>query len=140
MVRRCGDGASLTASTVGGESLFTVHGDANRFVAVGGFGTGKILENDGSGWRDASPSGAPALIGVCVSSHGDYAVGQDGAVFTRGGSGWTAVKLGVSLDESFHSVWIDPTGGVWAVGGQVLTLPLTDGIVVHRGAPLPEGL
>lgn len=134
------DGSALTSANVGGESLFTVHGDASRFVAVGGFGTGKIVENTGTGWHDASPSGAPALIGVCLSAHGDYAVGQEGAVFTRNGASWSAVKLGVVLDESFHSVWVDPSGGVWAVGGQVLTLPLTDGIVVHQGAPVPEGL
>jgi hypothetical protein len=134
------DGVALTASTVAGESLFTVHADANRFVAVGGFGTGKILENDGSGWHDASPSGAPSFIGVCLSSHGDYVVGQEGTVYQRSGSRWSAVKLGITLDEQLHSVWIDPSGGVWAVGGQVLTLPLTDGIVLHQGTQVPEGL
>jgi len=135
------DGTSLTKMTTGaGESLFTVHADARRFVAVGGFGTGKILENDGSGWHDASPSGAPGFIGVCLSDHGDYAVGQEGVVYTRDGSRWSAVDTGFNIDESLHSVWVDPSGGVWAVGGQVLTLPLVDGVVLHQGTHIPEGL
>jgi hypothetical protein len=134
------DGTSLTAATTGGESLFTVHADAERFVTVGGFGTGKILENEGSDWHDASPPGAPPFIGVCLSSHGDYVVGQEGAVYKRGSSGWTAQNLGLHLEESFHAVWIDPSGGVWAVGGQVLTLPLGNGIVMHQGTQIPEGL
>lgn len=135
------DGTSLAEKPIGvGESLFTVHADAQRFVAVGGFGTGKILENDGSGWHDASPSGAPGLIGVCLSEHGSYAVGQEGAIYTRGGSGWSAVPLGFNLDESLHSVWVDPSGGVWAVGGQVLTLPLVDGVLLHQGTHVPEVL
>jgi hypothetical protein len=135
------DGMSLTEMNAGvGESLFTIHADAQRFVAVGGFGTGTILENEGSGWRKASPSGAPGLIGVCLSAGGGYAVGQNGAVYARDGSGWSAENLGVNLDESFHSVWLDPSGGVWAVGGQVLTLPLVDGIMLHFGAHVPGGL
>jgi hypothetical protein len=135
------DGTQLSATNTGiGESLFTVHADDKRFVAVGGFGTGTILENDGSGWHNASPQGAPSFIGVCLSPHGDYAVGQEGAVYTRGSAGWSAVELGVNIDESFHSVWIDPSGDVWAVGGQVLTLPLVDGVVLHQGTQIPEGL
>ena len=45
---------------------------------------------------------------------------------------------GIELDESLHSVWIDPSGGVWAVGGQVLVPPFVDGVVVHQGTHVPE--
>ena len=129
------DGAVFTEVNTGiGESLFTVHGDAQRYVAVGGFGTGAILENRGSSWVNLSPSGAPGLIGVCLSSEGGYAVGQEGAVYRADGSGWREQELGANLDESFHSVWVDSSGGVWAVGGQVLTLPLVDGIMVYSGS------
>lgn len=135
------DGAALRAERTGaGESLFTVQGDARGFVAVGGFGTGKILENPGDGWRDVSPPGAPGLVGVWLSARGDYAVGQEGAIYARNGSRWDAVNTGVDLYESFHSVWIDPQGGVWSVGGQVLTLPLVDGIVLYQGVDAPRGL
>lgn len=135
------DGASLTVVDTGlGESLFTVHADERRFVAVGGFGTGAILEHEGSGWRDASPPGGPPFNGVDLSPDGDLAVGQDGAVYRRGGGGWTAIDLDIHLDETLHSVWIDPTGGVWCAGGQVLTRPIVDGILLHRGAPIPAGV
>lgn len=134
------DGSSLIEMSTGaGESLFTVHADATRYVAVGGFGTGSIRENEGTGWHDASPSGAPGFIGVSLSPLGDFAVGQQGAVYTRGDAGWSSVNLGFNVDESLHSVWVDPTGGVWTVGGQVLTLPLVDGIVLHEGATVPSG-
>lgn len=135
------DGSKLTEVATGlSESLFTVHADAGRFVAVGGFGTGAILENDGGGWRSASPSGAPGFSGVFLSPAGDYAVGQEGAVYEGSGAGWTEVETGVVLDETFHSVWVDPKGGVWAVGGQVLTRPISDGIVLHLGSAIPEGV
>lgn len=135
------DGEQLTLASTGlAESLFTVHADRDRFVAVGGFGTGAILENDGSGWRRASPSGAPGFNGVYLSPDGDFAVGQEGAVYERGDSGWTEVETGATLDETLHSVWIDPKGGVWAVGGQVLTRPIFDGIVLHRGSEIPQGV
>ncbi len=136
------DGVSLTRMDTGiGESLFTVHADADRFVAVGGFGTGTILENEGAGWHDVSPASAPGFIGACLTPDGGgYAVGQDGAVFERGNDGWTAADLGFSIDESFHSVWVDPSGGVWAAGGQVQTFPVVDGILVHEGAAVPGGL
>ncbi|HEX2689207.1 MAG TPA: hypothetical protein VHN14_21445 [Kofleriaceae bacterium] len=135
------DGTSLTVMITGtGESLFTVHADDQRFVAVGGFGTGAILENDGASWHNASPPGSPSFVGVCLSRDGDYAVGQQGAVYTRGSAGWSAVDTGFTIDETFHSVWVDPSGGVWVTGGQVLTLPLIDGVVLHQGAHVPEGL
>lgn len=134
------DGSSLTESTTGGESLFTVHADSARFGAVGGFGTGKILENDGSGWRDASPPGAPAFTGIWMAGGRGYAVGQQGAVYVRDAKGWAPVETGLVLDETLHSIWIDPVGGVWAVGGQVLTLPLIDGVVLYRGEQPPGGL
>src|SRR5262249_14252928 len=61
------DGATLEPSSTGiMESMFTVHANSQRFVTVGGFGTGLILENEGSGWQNASPAGAPAFIGVCL--------------------------------------------------------------------------
>ncbi len=134
------DGRSLTESRIAGESLFTAHADRERFVAVGGFGTGKILENEGAEWRDASPPGAPSFIGVCLSPKGDFVVGRDGAVFSRGSAGWRAEDTGFPIDQAYHSVWVDPSGGVWAVGGQVLIPPYVDGVVLHRGTQVPEGL
>ena len=136
------DGSSLTAVNSGtGESLFTVHANADRYVAVGGFGTGTIMENVVGEWQNANPEEASApLIGVCMDARTQvgYAVGQEGAVLERTDQGWVAVDTKIAVEQAFHSVWIDPSGGVWAVGGQVQTLPLVNGVMLHGGAPVPE--
>ncbi len=133
------DGTAFTQSSAGtGEALFTVHANSKRFVAVGGFGTGKLVENSGSGWENASPPGANALIGVCLTETSGFAVGQYGAVYSRADGGWNEETTGLSLNQSLHSVWIDPSGGIWAAGGNVLTIPLKDGVVIHRGPAVPE--
>jgi hypothetical protein len=137
------DGVTLAPSTTGiMESMFTVHASSERFVTVGGFGTGLILENDGSGWQNASPAGAPSFIGVCLDETHGYAVGELGAVYARGEQGRVEEKTGFDLDLdllSLHSVWIDPEGGVWSVGGKISTPPLIDGVMLHKGIPVPEG-
>jgi hypothetical protein len=141
------DGVTLEASTTGiMESMFTVHANSERFVTVGGFGTGLVLENDGSGWQDASPPGAPSFIGVCLDETHGYAVGELGAVYARGDDGWREEPTGIDLELdllSLHSVWIDPQGGVWSVGGKIRSTPLTDGVMLHRiprnGTPVPRG-
>jgi hypothetical protein len=124
------------------ESMFTVHANSERFVTVGGFGTGLILENEGSGWSNKSPPGASSLIGVCLDERHAYAVGELGSVYVRGEQGWSEEKTGFDLDldlQSLHSVWIDPEGGVWSVGGKIRTPPLIDGVMLHKGTPVPTG-
>jgi hypothetical protein len=137
------DGDSLTEGFTGhAESLFTVHSNGRRFAAVGGFASGLILERDvaaapDSSWTDVSPKDALALSGVCLSDTGGYAVGQFGYIAARSAGGWHAEDTGFERDfgtRGLHSVWIDPDGGAWAVGGQVLEEPLLDGILLHRGA------
>jgi hypothetical protein len=115
-------------------SLFTVHASADRFVAVGGAGTGILIENDGSGWVDAAPDGIDPVIGVCLSEEGGTAVGWFGSVFTRTGDAWVPEDAGTggTAEESFHSVWIDPEGGQWASGGQIVSPPLQGGILYHK--------
>jgi hypothetical protein len=39
--------------------------------------------------------------------------------------------------QSLHAVWLDPEGGVWAVGGNVLTTELDRGVALHL---LPQRL
>ncbi|MFT3712319.1 MAG: hypothetical protein QM817_32130 [Archangium sp.] len=129
------DGTSFSLVSAGtGESLFTVHANSSRFVAVGGFGTGKLVENVSGEWINLSPADAPSLVGVALAENGSgFAVGQYGAVFARIDGGWAEERTGFTLNQSLHSVWIDPSGGVWAVGGEVLTFPLKDGVLLHRG-------
>jgi hypothetical protein len=118
---------------VAGGSLFTVHANADRFVAVGGFGEGILVENNGSGWVDASQTSDP-MIGVCLSENGGIAAGWYGAVLSRAGGEWEAEETGVTVtgDKGFHSVWIDPDGGAWLAGGQVFSPPLGHGLMVHK--------
>lgn len=135
------DGETLTESFVGvAESLFTVHASAGSFAAAGGFGTGLILERRaGWGasepWMDVSPADAPALIGVCLGDSEGYAVGEFGYVARRTARGWVTEETGFELEvgvRSLHSVWIDPEGGVWTVGGQIRVPPLVDGVMLRK--------
>jgi hypothetical protein len=113
--------------------LFTVSGRENLAAAVGGFNRGVILENDGSGWRDASPEKAPPLVGVVVASDTAYAVGIEGAVEQRNSSGeWKPVETGIETSLTLHTIWVDPDGGVWAVGGDISSSPLTNGIILYK--------
>jgi hypothetical protein len=114
--------------------LFTVHGSSGRVAAVGGFGTGVIVENNGEGWQESTPPGTPHVVGVWLGEDGAWAVGLEGAVLQREKGTWTRVDTGIRVPGALHTVWVDPDGGVWAVGGQVLTPPLVDGVMIHRPA------
>ena len=103
-----------------------------RLAAVGGLGTGVVLENDGAGWRDVTPDGTPHVMGVWTGSQAAYAVGVEGAVLRREDDTWEHLDTGIDMAEALHAVWQDPEGGVWAVGGQVLAPPLVDGVVLYR--------
>ena len=134
------DGSAFEqVDAAGGHTLFTVHGDGERAYAVGGDVSGVLLEHDGSGWKDVTPDDAPQLSGVCASKRAAYAAGIGGTLYRRESSGWQRVETGLDILEDLHSVWIDPKGGVWSVGGQVLSQPLVRGVLAHRGARIPGG-
>jgi hypothetical protein len=123
--------------------LFTVHGPPDgspQFVAVGGLGDAVIVEHDGTQWHNATPDPAPfELFGVfMVSENEGYAVGAEGTVVERSGSAWKLLETGLDRDTQalfnpFHSVWVDPEGGVWTVGGNLLTATPDEGMLIHRG-------
>lgn len=121
-------------------SLFTVHANATRFVAVGGLVSGVIVENDGSGFRAALDPATFGLTGVFMGP-GDtgYAVGQYGSVYLRDQKGWHEEDTKLSIRHDLHAVWMDPGGGVWAVGGQVSSFPLTEGLLIHKGDAVATG-
>lgn len=135
------DGTALSPADTGvGSSLFTVHASAERYVAVGGFGTGIVVEYDGSTWTDLSPTSGivNGLTGVVLSgSEGGYAVGQFGAVYERSAGSWTEVDTELSVQDDLHGVWADSDGGVWAVGGKTASLPLVGGVLIYRGDDAP---
>lgn len=135
------DGTSVVAVTSPTtRTLFTVHGDADRTVAVGGFQSGVILEHDGTAWSDVTPADAPQMTGVCAGSGKLYAAGVYGGVMRREEGAWRVEDTGLVLRDDFHGVWIDPDAGVWAVGGQVAAFPLVRGMLVYMGtATIPSG-
>jgi hypothetical protein len=122
-------------------TLLTVHMDRDRAVAVGGFGNAVITENDGSGWRNVAGPTDPAMLGVWLTGDGGgIAVGTSGSILRRTPSGWVEEDHGISLAETLHGVWVDPDGGIWAVGGMVLAPPMTDGIILHYGPTIPTAM
>ena len=137
------DGTAFTRVDVGTtRTLFTVHTAADLTVAVGGFGTGVIVEHDsehenGTGWRDVTPIGARQTIGVHVGPVDAWAVGIDAQVLRRTAGGWIAEQTDLPIFSALHAVWADSDGGVWAVGGEVLMEPLVDGVLIYRGPNAP---
>jgi hypothetical protein len=136
------DGSALTPGDTGvGSSLFTVHTNGIRYAAVGGLTNGIIVEYADGAWHNVTPSTTlPALAGVCLGTNETgIAVGAYGGVYVRDAEGWHEEDMGFFLMESFHGSWIDPDGGLWAVGGQLFSRPFTAGVMVHRGEPIPMG-
>ena len=141
------DGAawSLTTTPVG-TSLFTCTGtDDGTLYTVGGAGNGAILRTDAAGVTvDESPAFAQTIQGVTIHEGEPLAVGWGGVWYGRTGgeeaqtdddpftSVWVAESTPLSLQD-FHAVWSDGEGGVWAVGGAIRSLPLSNGTVVYRG-------
>jgi hypothetical protein len=124
------------------DTLFTVHVTGDRIVAVGGAGNGVLLDGTAGTFKDSSPEAGGLLQGIFTTSTADWASGERGAVYTRpaGAKAFVAVDHGQSLPaaSSLHSIFVDPSGGVWSAGGNVLTPALDDGMLIHYGAPVPE--
>lgn len=116
--------------------LFTVHAQGDRVVIVGGESSGVVLETDGDRLVDRTPESAPLLQGACVDQQGSaWAVGMGGSIYQGNGDRFVPVDPGIDVaaSHSLHAAWADPEGGVWTVGGDVLTSALDSGIALHRG-------
>jgi hypothetical protein len=127
------DGFAVVTSPTS-RTLLTVHtAPGGRAAAVGGYGTGVLIERRGDAWVDATPAGTvPQLFGVRLTGESEgWAVGLEGVAFHRDASGWSAEAM--PTVQGFHAVWIDPEGGVWAAGGEIMTT-LDDGTLYYRGA------
>jgi hypothetical protein len=123
------------------ERLFTVHSNPSTFMIVGGSSEGLALEGDHPASQvPQRTTGFPLLQGAHMSPSGQaWLSGQDGVLF-RGSYGRferLAGDLPVAV-ESLHAVWADPQGGVWTVGGAVLTGKLDQGRAFHFGSNVPE--
>ncbi|MEZ4226548.1 MAG: hypothetical protein R3B13_36715 [Polyangiaceae bacterium] len=136
------DGAVFTqASSPVTQRLLTLHVDGDGpWTAVGGNARPVILEDDGSGWKDVTPSELDrAMIGVRMQGSEGWAVGNVGTVLHRGEGGWSEEQHGIDVFGDFHSVFVDDAGGVWAAGGDIAALPLVNGILLHKGKHVPSG-
>ena len=120
-------------------TLTTVHAsDLGTYVAVGGFGDGLVLEDSGGGWQNVTPSEPPKqLFGVWLQAEQGYAVGSNGSMLRRNATRWLPEDPGVLVTLDLHAVWIDEVGGVWAVGGDLVSTPKVDGVLLHKGARPP---
>lgn len=133
------DGSALRYGDTGvGSSLFTVAANARRFAAVGGLANGIIVEDEGEGWHNVTPSNALAGLSGVVLAEDDtgFAVGNYGQILRRDTGGWHVEETGLDVVQNLHAVWRDPEGGIWAVGGQTFAFPLDDGVLLHRGKPI----
>jgi len=132
------NGTAFEEEALGSTSLFTVHCDGARCVAVGGFASDVIFERENGVWQNASTPTDPPMFGVCVTANIGYAVGDLGTMLERGETGWSVLDS-PPTSETLHAIWVDPEGGVWSVGGRVRMSPLTTGVLVYRGAHPPTG-
>lgn len=146
VLHRRGKGAFAVVPSGTTETLFTVHGNADRVVAVGGGSNGVALESKGgAGLQAVSPPGAPLIqgihTGVVDGRPVDWASGERGLIYTRQeGGAFQSIEheLPLAVPLSLHAIYVDPSQGVWSVGGNVLTPALDAGVLVHFGPPVPE--
>ena len=119
-------------------TLFSVHVAEGLSVAVGGASNGVIVRLDDVS-EDESPEAAPLVQGIWLLPGGrGWASGGRGAMFERRDGSWREVETGLTLPiESLHATWVDPDGGVWAVGGNVITTDLNEGVLIHLGSTKP---
>lgn len=122
----------------GGSKLFTVHGRGDTVLGVGGFFSALIVELSPGAASEVTPPGEVLqLNGVHVGPEFSVAVGNEGSVWRRDPTGaWTADADAPNVPLDYHATYIDPDGGVWAVGGRLSDLPPTQGLLAHHGQAL----
>lgn len=139
ILHRTGDGPFRVVPSGTTETLFTVGGDKDRITAVGGGAQGVWVESlSGTAFRNVSPPEAPLLQGVSLKQGiGTWAVGERGETYFRSPIGkLTQISTalpGATTIQSLHAVSIDTDGGMWTVGGNVLSPALDGGALAYEG-------
>lgn len=115
--------------------FFSVYGNADTVVVVGGFNAGFILEGSNSGFSNLADPGTIQMNGVFLSEDGwGAAVGRELGVAFRTASGWEVQDTSLPVNLDFHANWIDSEGGIWAVGGNLISDPIDQGVLVYYGS------
>ncbi len=141
ILRLQGDELVVEPSGLEGQPLFTVHGDGERTMAVGGATSGLVLERRSESWELTEIEGSRPLTGVFVrASCAAVAVGPGGGVWEQRPSGeWGPHPLGAPTVLDLHAVYLDEDCGIWAAGGALTQDPMTHGVVAYLGdRDLPE--
>ncbi len=117
-------------------TLFTVAGDGASAIAVGGASNGQAQTMTDTTAALASPTPdqiAPGFLGVYDREGMDpVASGNNGSIWWYRTGVWAKDTRASATFRGLHAVWVDPGGGLWAVGGDLNAL--TDGVVVYAGA------
>lgn len=132
------DGGVFDREELDADVLFSVAVTDDAVITVGeARSEGAVFEHDGAGWTTATGlEGAPAWRGVAAVGDHAVAVGELGAIALRSNGRWTYESTDLTTQD-LHGAWIDPSGGIWVVGG-AFDQPVTeDGVLLHRGAVAP---
>lgn len=120
-----------------GLTLFTVAGDANETIAVGGQGNAaaQTWSVDASTLADITPPPVdivPGFVGVYDHPLYDAAASSaSGSVWRYSGGAWGVDPCTPVTSRGLHAVWVDDDNGVWSVGGDLTTLDY--GVMVYSG-------
>lgn len=132
-VLRGGTGGFALVEAPTDRILFTVHGDGDDVVLVGGEVSGVLLESRDGALVDETPATASQLNGVYVPRDCDpIAVGAVGSIYRRTEGEWLADEPPL-LTRDFHSGLVDGSCGAWAVGGNLTSVDLDGGVIAYRG-------
>ncbi len=135
VLRKTGDGPLTRLESNSTETLFTVAGAGQEVFAVGGGRMGTLLEKKGDAFVAPTVDGLPGLLqGVASNGTATFATGEGGAVFERKSGKWARVTTNGPAVESLHAAWVDPQGGLWTVGGNVIS-DLKLGAIIRYGTP-----
>ena len=115
-------------------------GDGSLVTAVGGQFTATLVASSDAGpFADVTPEQTDQMFGVHHSETEAYAVGMLSSVLHQKGEGaWKHEDTDLTLFYDLHGVWIDPEGGVWAAGGQVVSPPYGEGALIYKGKRAPS--
>lgn len=133
------DGFSVVESGVDVQ-LVGIHGNADHVWFAGGGHSGVLLEwSEGRRLLNIAPVDVPVLQGVSVEGHAKgWASGFTGVIYRLQNNQWELIDTGFDIwPETLHSLWQDPDGGVWTVGGNAFS-SRAQGLALYYGPVIPS--